>query len=118
MKEGVERFFITDINNPAGSALAQSTIPVCLDAVSEPKGRSNDLTRITSGVGLTNMVGRFNHIPGGSNVLYADGHVEWLKFPSKFPLTHGACVGSDFNGNTPTDKTFLGSHNDVWRDVP
>jgi len=31
-----------------------------------------------------------NHVPGGSNVLYMDGHVEWLKWTppagSEFPL--------------------------------
>ena len=28
----------------------------------------------------------FNHLPGGSNVLYMDGHVEFLKYPSAFPV--------------------------------
>src|SRR5690606_18486528 len=32
VKEGIERFFITDINNPASGAQAQSTIPVMWDA--------------------------------------------------------------------------------------
>jgi len=31
---------------------------------------------------------RFNHIPGGSNVLYLDGHAQFVKYPSEqFPLT-------------------------------
>jgi len=29
----------------------------------------------------------FNHIPGGSNVLFLDGHVEFLRYPSEFPMT-------------------------------
>ena len=28
-----------------------------------------------------------NHIPGGSNVLFMDGHVEFVKYPGKFPMT-------------------------------
>ncbi len=27
----------------------------------------------------------FNHVPGGGNCLYMDGHVEFLRWPSKFP---------------------------------
>jgi prepilin-type N-terminal cleavage/methylation domain-containing protein/prepilin-type processing-associated H-X9-DG protein len=68
LREGIERFFITDINNPAGSAVAQSELPVMWDQVfSEPTW--------------------FNHVPGGSNVLYMDGHVEFLKYPSKTPAS-------------------------------
>lgn len=29
----------------------------------------------------------FNHVPGGSNVLYLDGHVAFVKYPS-YPVTH------------------------------
>jgi prepilin-type N-terminal cleavage/methylation domain-containing protein/prepilin-type processing-associated H-X9-DG protein len=68
LREGIERFFITDINNPAASAQAQSEIPVMFDMAS-----SN--------------AGEFNHVPGGENVLYMDGHVEFLKFPGDFPAT-------------------------------
>jgi prepilin-type processing-associated H-X9-DG protein len=33
----------------------------------------------------------FNHIPGGSNVLYMDGHVDFQKYPSnKFPAHRAA----------------------------
>ena len=67
-KEGVERFFITDINNPGTSAMAQSTIPVMFDL-------------------LSTTTSEFNHIPGGSNILYMDGHVAFLHFPSEFPAT-------------------------------
>ena len=28
----------------------------------------------------------FNHIPGGGNVLYLDGHVEFVRFDEKHPL--------------------------------
>jgi prepilin-type N-terminal cleavage/methylation domain-containing protein/prepilin-type processing-associated H-X9-DG protein len=62
-REGIERFFITDINNPAGSSKAQSELAVMWDELS---------TRTEI----------FNHIPGGCNVLYMDGHVEFMRYPS------------------------------------
>jgi prepilin-type N-terminal cleavage/methylation domain-containing protein/prepilin-type processing-associated H-X9-DG protein len=68
LREGIERFFITDINNPAASAQAQSEIPVMYDQ-------------------LTAKVKDFNHIPGGANTLYMDGHVEFLKYPTKYPAS-------------------------------
>jgi prepilin-type N-terminal cleavage/methylation domain-containing protein/prepilin-type processing-associated H-X9-DG protein len=68
LREGIERFFITDINNPAGSSKAQSEIAVMYDQVS------------------TDVV-TFNHVPGGGNVLYMDGHVEFLKYPSTYPVS-------------------------------
>jgi prepilin-type N-terminal cleavage/methylation domain-containing protein/prepilin-type processing-associated H-X9-DG protein len=64
LREGIERFLITDINNPAATAQAQSEIAI-----------SADLTTTTPG--------QFNHIPGGSNTLYLDGHVEFQKYPGK-----------------------------------
>jgi prepilin-type N-terminal cleavage/methylation domain-containing protein/prepilin-type processing-associated H-X9-DG protein len=66
IKEGIERFFITDINNPAGSSKAQSNIAVLWDQIS---------TTPTDNTGTT-----MNHIPGGSNVLFMDGHVEFIRY--------------------------------------
>jgi len=68
LREGIERFVITDINNPAGSAQAQSEVFVMDDWVSSDLGQE------------------FNHQPGGSNVLYMDGHVEFIKYPNKWPV--------------------------------
>lgn len=68
MREGVERFFITDINNPAAGAAAQTDVPVIWDFPST-------------------TVSEFSHVPGGSNVMYMDGHVEFIKYPGKFPIT-------------------------------
>jgi prepilin-type N-terminal cleavage/methylation domain-containing protein/prepilin-type processing-associated H-X9-DG protein len=80
LREGIERFFITDINNPASSAAAQSDIFVYFDAIN---------TRVDW----------FNHIPGGSNVLYMDGHVEFLRYPSEGPCTRAfASASSMYNG--------------------
>jgi len=72
LKEGVERFLITDINNPAGSAKAQSDVPIAWDTI---------------GTGSGDGIGLYNHIPGGCNVLYMDGHVGFTKFPGKFPAS-------------------------------
>ncbi len=80
LREGVERFMITDINNPAGSAAAQSSIPVMVDSMAGYRFTG-------SKAGQTgDRINRFNHVPGGSNVLWMDGHVEFLKFPGKFPV--------------------------------
>ncbi|NLN92005.1 MAG: DUF1559 domain-containing protein [Candidatus Hydrogenedens sp.] len=63
LREGIERFLITDINNPAASAQAQSTLFIMLDTI---------------GSGANQKF--FNHIPGGCNVLFMDGHVEFLRY--------------------------------------
>lgn len=64
LREGIERFLITDINNPAASAKAQSEVPIYWDSVSN-----------TPGAGAA-----FNHVPGGANTLYLDGHVEFVRY--------------------------------------
>jgi len=63
LREGIERFLITDINNPAGSAKAQSDIFIMFDQL-----------------GTDIAVKDFNHVPGGCNVLYMDGHVEFIRY--------------------------------------
>ncbi len=69
LREGIERFLITDINNPAGSSRGSSEIPVMWDH-------------------LTTATEDFAHVPGGGNVLYLDGHVEFLGYPAdRFPMT-------------------------------
>ncbi len=81
VKEGVERFFITDINNPAAAAMSQSTLPVMLDAW------ATDLTNhAMSGTRTGSAVAFFNHAPGGCNVLYMDGHVEFIRYKAKWPV--------------------------------
>ena len=83
-REGVERFFITDINNAAASAAAQSTIAVQLDAWAPTiDPRSGVVGTYPAGVkDLT----AFNHLPGGANVLYMDGHVQFVKYDAAYPL--------------------------------
>lgn len=68
LREGIERFMITDINNPAGSAQAQSELAVMYDTINT-------------------WPGDFSHIPGGANTLYMDGHVKFLRYPSDFPAS-------------------------------
>jgi prepilin-type processing-associated H-X9-DG protein len=76
LKEGIERFMITDINNAAGSAMAQSTLATMWDHIEGYQASDPSRTQ------------RFNHIPGGCNVLYMDGHVQFVKYPSdKHPVT-------------------------------
>ncbi len=63
LREGVERFFITDIGNPAGAAMMQSKIPILIE---RPE----------------------NHMPKGGNVLFMDGHVEFIKYDgTHWPMT-------------------------------
>jgi prepilin-type processing-associated H-X9-DG protein len=75
LREGIERFMISDINNPAASAMAQSEIFVSYDLVA---------TRIDY----------FAHVPGGSNVLYMDGHVEFVRYPGEAPVGKNLAIFS------------------------
>ncbi len=79
LKEGIERFLITDINNPASGARAQSTVPVMWDAWSV-SGTVHSLSAPDNGVV------RFNHVPGGSNVLYMDGHARFVRLNEDVPV--------------------------------
>ena len=79
LREGIERFLITDINNPAASAKAQSEIYIMWDLVATaPQG--------------------YNHIPGGSNILYMDGHVEFVKYPTEAPVNIGFATATTVIG--------------------
>ena len=75
LKEGGERFMITDVNNPGASNKAQSDLVVMYDWSVGNSGVSNVNTSVGAG-----YVGRFNHVPGGCNILYMDGHVEFARF--------------------------------------
>ncbi len=58
----VGRLFIQDINNPAATAAADSEIPVLFDSP------------------VDHGVMKMNHFPLGGNVLYLDGHVEFVRY--------------------------------------
>jgi len=72
LADGVERFAITDINNPAASSSAQSDTVLMYDWARAYTGN------ISGNLGDP----RYNHVPGGANILYMDGHVEFARFPS------------------------------------
>lgn len=69
LREGIERFLVSDINNPAATAMAASQVPLMWDhATVKPID--------------------FSHVPGGGNVLYLDGHVRFVRYPdTRFPFT-------------------------------
>jgi len=82
IREGIERFFITDINNSGGSAKSQSDVVMMFDTISS-------------------IPENFNHIPGGSNVLYLDGHVQFRKYPGRFPVSKDfATIAAFFTGSS------------------
>jgi len=68
VREGIERFLITDINGPFASSQAQSDVVLMFDMIN------------------TDTV-QFNHVPGGGNVLYMDGHVEFVRYPGPMPAS-------------------------------
>lgn len=88
LKEGVERFLITDINNPGGSAQAQSTIPLLWDYIEFDQG---------------NPDGSFIHQPGGCNILFLDGHVAFSKYPSEIGGDNGSLITTRFFGQAVSD---------------
>jgi prepilin-type N-terminal cleavage/methylation domain-containing protein/prepilin-type processing-associated H-X9-DG protein len=85
LRDGIERFLITDINNPANAQIASSRIPLMWDHVS---------TKVED----------FSHVPAGGNILYLDGHVEFLHYPAeRFPMTFDSArtlgrYGKPFDG--------------------
>jgi len=66
LREGVERFLITDINNPAATAQSQSTTPVLVEVAGWKRKGST---------------GEFK----GANVAFMDGHVEFVPLGT-FPV--------------------------------
>jgi prepilin-type N-terminal cleavage/methylation domain-containing protein/prepilin-type processing-associated H-X9-DG protein len=84
-REGIERFLITDINDPGATAMAQSTLWVITDDI-----RADNPEWM-------------NHIPGGCNVLYLDGHVDFVRYPGEFPISPGWLVFLEIAGIEPSD---------------
>jgi len=86
LREGIERFFISDINNAAATNTAQSRIAVMWDIVCDDASH-------------------YNHVPGGSNVLFMDGHVKFIRWPgAQGPLgswTHPGGLAFPVGGQFP-----------------
>lgn len=75
LRAGVERFLITDINNPAASAMAQSTLPIM---IARPRPHKPDEGLIAGwrrriGAHILRRPQQY-YVP----VLYMDGHVDFL----------------------------------------
>jgi hypothetical protein len=62
LREGIERFLITDINDPNAGGKARSKVPV-----------------------IWELPG--NHDESGGWVVYMDGRTEWLPYPGPFPMS-------------------------------
>jgi prepilin-type N-terminal cleavage/methylation domain-containing protein/prepilin-type processing-associated H-X9-DG protein len=106
LREGIERFMVTDINNPAGSAAAQSDIPVMWD-----------LTRIEGGWSQTDRAGQnlmFNHLPGGANILYMDGHVNFVKYPAHHSASTWPMTKTTLNKETSSPDGTISGDAGAW----
>jgi prepilin-type N-terminal cleavage/methylation domain-containing protein/prepilin-type processing-associated H-X9-DG protein len=97
IREGIERFFVTDINNPGASSKAQSEIAVLWDECGP-------------------AIQAFNHAPGGSNVLYLDGHVEYQRYVQHPEINPGdaSTFEPTINDPFPTGAGF-GASLDFYR---
>jgi prepilin-type N-terminal cleavage/methylation domain-containing protein/prepilin-type processing-associated H-X9-DG protein len=92
LRDGIERFLITDINNPGAGAVAASSLPVLWDYiefVGDDGGADDGSFSLES----------FSHVPGGCNVLLMDGHVEFAKFPSAVGSGGANIITSPFFGS-------------------
>lgn len=81
LREGVERFLVTDINNPAAGTRAQSELMVMHDSANAAVAVSG-----VDVLGNPFSVSEFNHVPGGGNVLFMDGHVAFVRYPGEYPI--------------------------------
>jgi prepilin-type N-terminal cleavage/methylation domain-containing protein/prepilin-type processing-associated H-X9-DG protein len=72
LNSGVDRFLITDINTIfTGDEVGASVVPIMWDQIAT-------------------LISEFNHVPAGQNVLYLDGHVEFIRYDltsTTFPVS-------------------------------
>jgi prepilin-type N-terminal cleavage/methylation domain-containing protein/prepilin-type processing-associated H-X9-DG protein len=105
LREGIERFFLTDINNPAASSVAQSSIPVMWDvwaAAANPfEVEDPSLWEALHGARIT------NHPLGGGNALFMDGHVRFIRFGDQYPL-RDALSGTGTKFSSDLSRGVLG----------
>jgi prepilin-type processing-associated H-X9-DG protein len=73
LRDGIERFFITDISATSVAERARTKIPVMWD-VMDLRSRA------------------FVHTPPGINVLYIDGHVNFVRYPHNYPATQAVAI--------------------------
>lgn len=67
LRNGIERFFVYEIGNPMAGEQEAATIPVLIE---RPKLHGD-----------------------GGHVLFLDGHVEFISYPGKFPMTEEYIAG-------------------------
>jgi prepilin-type N-terminal cleavage/methylation domain-containing protein/prepilin-type processing-associated H-X9-DG protein len=94
LTEGISRYLITDITNPASAAKAESEIPVYWDCARGAEFNGDEPPNALD-PGAGTYKDEFNHIPGGSNCLYMDGHVKFVRLfadpgSSDWPFTENA----------------------------
>jgi prepilin-type N-terminal cleavage/methylation domain-containing protein/prepilin-type processing-associated H-X9-DG protein len=87
LREGIERFLITNINNAAQSAEAQSTVAIMWDVFD------------------AGTVANFNHVPGGNNVLFLDGHVDYQRYVANATVNLDTGAGAE-NEPFPTSPAW------------
>jgi RNA polymerase sigma factor (sigma-70 family) len=68
LKRDVEFFFVENRSDPRAAANTRATIPIMFETVESTV---------------------FGRDPDGANVLYLDGHVDYVRFGSQFPVTAG-----------------------------
>ncbi|HOF41425.1 MAG TPA: DUF1559 domain-containing protein [Candidatus Hydrogenedentes bacterium] len=53
----------------------------------EMGGQPSQVPVMFDAASISGVATKFNHIPGGCNVLYMDGHVVFIRCPGQFPIT-------------------------------
>jgi beta-lactamase regulating signal transducer with metallopeptidase domain len=81
IRSGVERFFITDINDPTAGERTRSRLPVLWEL---PHARRDGAI--------------------GGHVLYMDGHTEWKPYPGEFPMTEQTVTAIREAMQAPVEK--------------
>jgi prepilin-type N-terminal cleavage/methylation domain-containing protein/prepilin-type processing-associated H-X9-DG protein len=102
LSSGVDRFLMTDVNTAQVGASAAATIggsgtvPIIWDQV------STDLNE-------------FSHVPAGQNILYLDGHVEFVRYTTSNDLFPSTPLYATYNGGVepPTGSSIV-----PWGDCP
>ena len=85
LREGCERFMITNIADSGARQQSQAQIPVMSDGFGPMKKIAESGANVDS---TQAGVFTFNHVPGGANVLFMDGHVEYIRYgkDSQYPV--------------------------------
>ena len=101
---GVERFLMTDVNTAqVGASLAAAAnagsgqVPVIWDQVSTD-------------------ISEFSHVPAGQNILFLDGHVEFVRYTTSNDTFPSTPLYATVNGGT--EPVASGNEVNTWGDCP